>query len=128
MADIVDTSVEAQKHVGKAYSVVQAVGPKVAPGTVPASNVSYGSTFVGLVVVVGTRKVSPEGAARTRKRFERWSNMTSPSSCHTSRLRPARFLAHRNRRSPVHRNGGDAVLRRTIDDTVRVREVDQRVA
>jgi len=54
MADIADISVEAQRHIGKTYSLIQAIVSKVVPGTIPAPNALYCSTFVGLVVANAT--------------------------------------------------------------------------
>ncbi len=54
MSDIADISSEAQRHIGKPYSLLQAVVSKVVPGTVPNPNALYCSTFVGLVVANAT--------------------------------------------------------------------------
>lgn len=53
-ADIADISVEAKRHIGKPYSLLQTVVSKVVPGTVPTPNALYCSTFVGLVVANAT--------------------------------------------------------------------------
>jgi cell wall-associated NlpC family hydrolase len=54
MADIADIAVEAQRHIGRPYSLLQAIVSKVVPGSVPTPNALYCSTFVGLVVANAT--------------------------------------------------------------------------
>ncbi|MFT3819809.1 MAG: YiiX/YebB-like N1pC/P60 family cysteine hydrolase [Rubrivivax sp.] len=54
IADIADIAVEARRHIGKPYSLLQAIVSKVVPGTVPTPNALYCSTFVGLVVANAT--------------------------------------------------------------------------
>lgn len=53
-AAIADISVEAQRHIGKPYSLIQAIVSKLVPGTLPTQNALYCSTFVGLVVANAT--------------------------------------------------------------------------
>jgi cell wall-associated NlpC family hydrolase len=52
--DIADIAACAQTHIGKSYSLLQAVTSKVYPGTVPIPASLYCSTLVGLVVTEAT--------------------------------------------------------------------------
>ncbi len=54
MEDIEEVALEAQRHIGKSYSLLQAVVSKLVPGTTPQPNALYCSTFVGLVVANAT--------------------------------------------------------------------------
>lgn len=53
-SDVADIAVEAQRHVGKSYSLIEAIVSKLVPGTVPSPNALYCSTFIGLVVANAT--------------------------------------------------------------------------
>src|SRR5438067_10535785 len=57
-----------------------------------------------------------------------WGAVRSALALGARAAAPRRPLANRNRRGAVHRNGGDAVLRRAFDEAVRVGQIDQRVA
>jgi cell wall-associated NlpC family hydrolase len=54
-SDIADIASEAHRHIGKSYSLLQAIASKLVPGTVPDPNALYCSTFVGLVVANATQ-------------------------------------------------------------------------
>lgn len=51
---IANISLEAQRQIGKPYSLIQAIVSKLVPGTTPIPNALYCSTLVGLVVARAT--------------------------------------------------------------------------